>query len=485
MDISNIYKDALCGKLNNEKLKHYLALGEDINGKNTGIALTPLMAAVVHSRHKVVKLLVDNEAETHTASAAGQTALWLAASKTNKHRKEIVQLLLDAPQFRTEDLNKIPTNSGDGNTPVMEAVQRGDEVIVRMLVDAGADLTVANREGKRAKDLAEERKDKKLLIALLPAAERHNHHLPMIDRIAKFLRWIIFWVNVSGLVAGVLNAIFGLTGCQNSTKEADTPAPSGPGDCKTVEEFKNYANESGLERFFPRDDQFLHRLVDGIAAFKDSPSPLNTPERIDGLVKLALFQPILFCDDSTSMKGPTSAASTVSRIEALRDVVERITRICNLLTPDDNGTVIRFINQKVTWGPMNADQVREKMRDVVPRGGTRIGTNLLSKVLKPFVYEQIDAGEKAGSGIYLNRPYLICIITDGCPTDGTLFAESMQTLVSFVVCQIGDDPGATAFLRTLMEKKNEFGDSVYVCKGTNNDDLEIRLFNILATPLMR
>lgn len=70
-------------------------------------------------------------------------------------------------------------------------------------------------------------------------------------------------------------------------------------DCTTVDDYKKnvtkYVEDTGLERFFPKDSEFVQRLAEGLVAFKDSKSPLNTPESLKGLVQLSLYQTILYC----------------------------------------------------------------------------------------------------------------------------------------------------------------------------------------------
>lgn len=120
------------------------------------------------------------------------------------------------------------------------------------------------------------------------------------------------------------------------------------------------------------------------------------------------------------MSEPTRKNGNDRRIEAQKDIVERITRICSLLLPDDGGIHLRFINRNVTWDKLDSGAVRQNMNMVTPTNGTKIGTNLRDKVLKPYIYENLDAG--------LQTPFLICVITDGCPSgeDESLFTNVIQ-----------------------------------------------------------
>lgn len=72
-------------------------------------------------------------------------------------------------------------------------------------------------------------------------------------------------------------------------------------NCTTVDDYKKnvtkYAEDTGLERFFPKDSDFVKKLAEGLVAFKNSNSPLNTPENMQGLVQLSMYQTILFCGE--------------------------------------------------------------------------------------------------------------------------------------------------------------------------------------------
>ncbi|EJT76718.1 hypothetical protein GGTG_06634 [Gaeumannomyces tritici R3-111a-1] len=500
MSSTSIYKNAQSGKLKLATLERHMAAGEDINGANPKTKYTPLMIAVLEGRKDVVKLLLSKNADTNRRGANGETALWLATSRApSRNRKKIVSLLLAAKV--KPDLNVTPS-IGSGNTPLMEAlVQFGDTDVASMLVDAGAEVDKQNRYGKTAKQLAE-KKDKSLVVALLPAEERKKVRVPVITKINRLIGHMIAWVNVATVAAvgvvGRLKKVFRISGAK------DTSAPRNLQDCATAQDFKKSVNEyvqdSGLERFFPRDSEFLQKLAEGLARFKDSPSALNTPENLKGLTKLSLYQTIIYADDSGSMDCAITANSNIKRLDVQREVARRIARVCGLLVPDDGGIHVRFINRDVAWDRLSADQVDQHMAPLGTCGGTEIGTNLLQKVLQPFVYNQLGNGG-------LDRPYLICIITDGAPTESEgKFAEALKEcagkletegygdkVVTFVVCQIGDDSDSEAFLLTLRNSQ-ELGDSVYVCKeqidgsfvefNKNDDDLEIRLFNILQTPLV-
>ncbi len=103
---------------------------------------TPLMLAAFYGNVPVVKLLLAREVEVNRP---GWTALHYAAINGSS---EIVKLLLDASAY-------VDAESPDEQmTPVMLAAMRGRVAAVAALRDGGADLSLKNKEGLTALDLA-------------------------------------------------------------------------------------------------------------------------------------------------------------------------------------------------------------------------------------------------------------------------------------------------------------------------------------------
>lgn len=91
-------------------------------------------------------------------------------------------------------------------------------------------------------------------------------------------------------------------------------------------------------------------------------------------------------------------------------LVKRITSITNRAVPGNKGVHLRFINSSDRGGDnLQSDVVAEKCK-FSPDGWTPIGTQLQKQILEPLIYSVINAGMK------LERPYLVLIITDGCPS---------------------------------------------------------------------
>ncbi|KAI5795827.1 hypothetical protein FPQ18DRAFT_325443 [Pyronema domesticum] len=127
------------------------------------------------------------------------------------------------------------------------------------------------------------------------------------------------------------------------------------------------------------------------------------------LTKVALYDVIVFCDDSGSMLND-------HRFDEQRGIVQRISRIAQ--TYNKSGVSLRFINflEDNGYNNLKHTDINGAVSSVFPAGTTRIGTKLLEKVVLPFVVEPARRGT-------LRRPVLISIITDGEPTE-----ENIDTL---------------------------------------------------------
>lgn len=90
-------------------------------------------------------------------------------------------------------------------------------------------------------------------------------------------------------------------------------------------------------------------------------------------------------------------------------MVNAMTEVMTGLAPKYQRTVqLRFINKDETSSDLQPSEILGKL-NFKPNGGTKIGTVLNDKVLKPFVKDVIDGGR------VLDRPYLVIAITDGHP----------------------------------------------------------------------
>ena len=102
---------------------------------------SPLMLAALKGFLPLVKKLVANDADVNKP---GWTPLHYAA--TGGH-VPVVQFLLDESAY-------IDAESPNGTTPLMMAAMYGSPEAVKVLIQAGADLTLKNQQGLSALDFA-------------------------------------------------------------------------------------------------------------------------------------------------------------------------------------------------------------------------------------------------------------------------------------------------------------------------------------------
>ena len=275
----------------------------------------------------------------------------------------------------------------------------------------------------------------------------------------------------------------------------------GPSTDTAVADYKHQIEgtikRTGFEKFYRRDGSFVNTLAKKAADLrKDKKTVLSKPENVSRLVELALYHPVFYCDNSTSM-------SLASRFQTQKDLVIRMADIATKIAPDGYSVDLQFINDKhATRRISSKDDLLGVLENTGLRDSTRIGTVLNRRILKPLVYNKL----KSKSG--LSRPLLVCIITDGCPT-----AEPVDTLskkiaeckkkltkkgyrppsVMFCISQIGDDSKATDFLHDL-ERKDDIRDVLHRTADRldgnfqelqkNHDTLDEWLLEVLSTPIM-
>lgn len=107
------------------------------------------------------------------------------------------------------------------------------------------------------------------------------------------------------------------------------------------------------------------------------------------------------------------------------EIVSQIASTMSLFSDDEKGAHIRFINKSGGGlDNLKGDALKAQM-GFTPDGSTKIGTNLNSKILEPFIYSVTNAGAA------FERPILVIIITDGWPTE-----EAENTLQNAIItCQ--------------------------------------------------
>ncbi|KAH2369449.1 hypothetical protein KXW57_004350 [Aspergillus fumigatus] len=209
--------------------------------------------------------------------------------------------------------------------------------------------------------------------------------------------------------------------------------------------------------FFGPHDPFVQTLAEkAVVEVKRVSTEFGLPcERASGIVKLALYDFVILCDNSFSMR---------NHKEVLENTLLKLARLSTLLAP--GGISIRFPNH--WWGYngdsdnlLTAEAVRRQFAEVSFYGRSKLGTTLRKKIVQPMIRK---AEERT-----LKRPVITMIITDGEP-----YGERRETLrdtiqsckqsvalqsygkaaAVFVVSRIGNSTKADQFIAELQSDKS-------------------------------
>jgi hypothetical protein len=184
-------------------------------------------------------------------------------------------------------------------------------------------------------------------------------------------------------------------------------------------------------------------------------------ERGRDVIKLALFDIILYIDDSGSMAFEESG----ERIAELKFILSKVAFAASLF--DEDGVQVRFMNSfEQGNGIRNEQQINDLVARVRFNGLTPMGKELDKRILQPLVLGPARSGQ-------LRKPVLIITITDGVPAGDDHFpgvpvkdtivevvrrasTDLSQTrygkgAVSFEFAQVGNDLKARDFLKKLDE----------------------------------
>ncbi|GAB1310587.1 hypothetical protein MFIFM68171_00797 [Madurella fahalii] len=505
--MSTIWDAAEMGTLTKGSLLDFLEKDPSdpplINRENRS-GITPLGQALLNGRAKAVAVLLDNQADPDKMMGEtmpfpdGRTPVYLAAT-AKKSGARMMQLLLKA---NPKTFDK-PVESRKGETPLMAAIRAQDAKIVQMLINAGSSLDKQRKDGKTALDLADAlpntAKKAEVKAALKPVLRKGGGG-------GGFRAYIKDWaVNVLGRfkIFKPLGSIFKAA----SRFFYGLAPPSEPDDDYgvkepvTVADFKENLNDAvssgNLDRFFPPGDTYLDDVAKKAAGLKNDPNnPLNEPIQLQGLANVALYQTVLYCDDSWSMREE-------DRWPKQKELAQRIADIAIRAVPGTKkGVHFRFINTSTPDANyLDGNGVLSRLNANQPNGSTPIGTQLKEKILNPLIYSVLDAGKE------LERAYLIMIITDGCPwnePDDALRASILECgkrlraagyrrdAVRFCLSQIGTDDDARKFLDSLdteegledvLYRTSELMDAKYDELRENEKNLQGWLLRMLLSPL--
>lgn len=239
---------------------------------------------------------------------------------------------------------------------------------------------------------------------------------------------------------------------------------SGPADVAGYQrQLEQAIQEKHLQVFYPPGSPQIGQIAQRAAQQVDRLCQAwrIQKEIANDIVRLALYDVIIYIDDSGSM----SFEENGERIKDLHLILQRTVFAATLF--DDDGIEIRFMNdeeippQQLSHLKSEA-QIEQIMRTKRYKGLTPFGTRLRERVLDPLVVSKMRSNQ-------LRKPVLIIGITDGQPAgenanalvDAVRYAHDMcnrntyngQPLgsgaVAFQFAQVGNDQKATEFLAKL------------------------------------
>lgn len=204
---------------------------------------------------------------------------------------------------------------------------------------------------------------------------------------------------------------------QGALPGAPPGAPQGAGGIQNyINSLNKAVQENNLQAFYPpqRIQQVAGTIGNKIETVAQA---WHIPMEIAvDLVRLALYDIVIYADDSGSM----SFEENGERIDDLKLILNRAAFVASLF--DDDGIQVRFMNNEVQGNGLRSEtEVLNMVSRVNFRGLTPLGTNLNSKVIQPLVVQPARANR-------LNKPVLVITITDGSPA-----GESPSTITNVII----------------------------------------------------
>lgn len=156
-----------------------------------------------------------------------------------------------------------------------------------------------------------------------------------------------------------------------------------------------------LAAFYAEED--VHLIAqEAVAKLPQALQSLGLPHTsCTHLLTLNIYDHYIYIDDSTSMR----QGSPRTRYDILKDAVRRLSVMSDILTTTKTHLFIRYINRNGDYDNLNAQDFSAILDSVKVGGGTKIGTNLRTKIVERLI-ENLRRGD-------LKRPVLVSIITDG------------------------------------------------------------------------
>ncbi|WWC85855.1 uncharacterized protein L201_000722 [Kwoniella dendrophila CBS 6074] len=232
-------------------------------------------------------------------------------------------------------------------------------------------------------------------------------------------------------------------------------APGGGPNAQAILQALNQCvQEQKIQAFYPPGslDQIAQRVASTGVLQKVAAEWRMPVELAADMVKLSLFDVVLYVDDSGSMAFEQGG----ERIDDLKLILSRVAYATSLF--DDDGIQVRFMNNRLEGNGIKTEQDALNLVNQVRFSGlTPLGTSLYQKILEPLLLGPARTNR-------LQKPLLIIAITDGTPAGENrdevfnviLRADSElkrtrygPDAVSYQFAQVGDDMKAMKFLEEL------------------------------------
>ncbi|OAL53539.1 hypothetical protein IQ07DRAFT_667503 [Pyrenochaeta sp. DS3sAY3a] len=459
-----IFDDARAGRLLGPRIENWLRTDRSIlNSKESGSGWTVLATAVVSGFPGQVEQLLEKGADATLRCDNNETPLLLATWETQVERPLMVNTLLSRIPENSEAVDQTCDRAGN-ITPLMWAIEKSDVECVRLLAKHGARQDIPNSLGLNAVQLAENTGNRKIIRALDPKEEQKDR-AGIVSHVITIIRHIVSWVDTK--FNGFMESVFGFKGERDEGSEqiltANRAAPEEPSPQEFVELVDNYVqNMPVLKAFFRGDRDFIRNMAQKtVDLANDVTTELGNPDLLPKTIQVTMHQQVIYCDDSASMVNENGTRER--RWQNQKDLAARIAQITTRILPNGKGVALRFINQTAQDESLNLSlaEIEQGLNSAQARGNTAIGTTLRERILRPLVYEPLEAGR-------LERPLLISVLTDGAPSEkleppdtlareilncGQKLVENTPPLpkdsVKFLIGQIGSATAAVQFLKTL------------------------------------
>ncbi|TIA53141.1 hypothetical protein D6C83_04403 [Aureobasidium pullulans] len=234
--------------------------------------------------------------------------------------------------------------------------------------------------------------------------------------------------------------------------------PAGPAEIQAYKQsLQQTIQEKRLQAFYPPGSPIIDQIAQKASGQVDR---LCQQWRINkeignDIVKLALYDVVLYIDDSGSMKFEENG----ERIKDLQLILERVATAATLF--DDDGISVRFMNDNPPQHMIEHIKTEQQIQQLIAghkfSGLTPMGTELRKKVIDGIFVPAIRSRQ-------MRKPVLVITITDGQPagepttavfdTVRAAIQEAQNSqygpgAIAFQFAQVGNDEKAREFLGKL------------------------------------